>query len=143
MNISENLKKARKAKGLTQKELAELVGAKHNSVSGWESGLHKPDADTLELICGVLDISPSELFGIETPDRVIDSIKNTLSSLPSAPETISKTFPNLTIEEWEHIKTIRQLNDEGKERVFTYATDLQSTGRYAKKNNDNPLVDKA
>ena len=38
-----NLKKARKRCGLTQRQLANLVGAKHNSVSNWETGQNEPD----------------------------------------------------------------------------------------------------
>jgi transcriptional regulator with XRE-family HTH domain len=56
------LKEARKAKGFTQKQLADAIGAKHNSVSNWENDQNKPDPDTIELICGVLDIEPNYLL---------------------------------------------------------------------------------
>ena len=60
-----NLRKARKEKKLTQRQLADLIGAKHNSVSNWETGINKPDPDTISLICGVLHISPNDLMGSE------------------------------------------------------------------------------
>ena len=44
-----------------------MIGAKHNSVSNWETGLNKPDPDTIGLICGVLGISASDLLGDTTP----------------------------------------------------------------------------
>ena len=59
MTFGEKLKIARKAKKFTQKQLADLVGAKHNSVSDWESDKSKPDMDTVELICGALDLTPT------------------------------------------------------------------------------------
>ena len=39
MNFGEKLRQARKNCRLTQKELAEAVGAKHNSISNWENGV--------------------------------------------------------------------------------------------------------
>lgn len=60
------IKEARKAKHLTQKQLAEKIGAKHNSVSDWENNKNKPDPDTIELLCGVLDITPNYLLSLET-----------------------------------------------------------------------------
>ena len=56
------LKEKRKEKKLTQKQLAGLIGSKHNSVSDWENGKNKPDPDTIERICEVLDISAAYLL---------------------------------------------------------------------------------
>lgn len=63
MTFGEKIKDARKHKHLTQKQLAELIGAAHNSISDWENDKNKPDPDTIELICGVLDIAPNYLLG--------------------------------------------------------------------------------
>lgn len=57
------LKEARKSTGLTQKQLADQIGAKHNSISDWENDKNRPDPDTIELICGSLSISPNYLLG--------------------------------------------------------------------------------
>lgn len=58
-----NLKKARKRCSLTQRQLAELIGAKHNSVSNWETGQNEPDTQTIRRICEVLSITANDLFG--------------------------------------------------------------------------------
>ncbi len=68
LTFGEKLKDARKIKGLTQKQLAEKVGAKHNSISDWENNKNKPDPDTIELLCGVLEISPNYLLSITSSD---------------------------------------------------------------------------
>lgn len=60
--FGERLREARKAKDLTQRQLADLIGAKHNSVSNWENNQNKPDPDTIEIICGVLNIEPNYLL---------------------------------------------------------------------------------
>ena len=80
MTLGESIRNARMAKGLTQKQLAELIGSKNNSVSNWEHGTHKPDIDTLERLCKVLDISPVELLGAEYPAERIGRLTGAVIS---------------------------------------------------------------
>lgn len=63
MTFGEKLREARKVNGFTQKQLADKISAKHNSVSDWENDKNKPDPNTIELICGVLKITPNYLLG--------------------------------------------------------------------------------
>ena len=72
--FGDRLKNARKLKGLTQKELADMINAKHNSVSNWENNHNKPDPDTIELLCGVLDVSPNYLLGVSSPEILNDEV---------------------------------------------------------------------
>ena len=69
MTFGDIIRNARKEKELTQKELAEMINAKHNSISDWENNKSKPDIGTIELLCGVLGISPNLLFipNLNTP----------------------------------------------------------------------------
>ena len=66
------IREKRKALGLTQKDLAERVGAKHNSVSDWEKGKNKPDPDTIERLCEVFNVSASYLL----PGRIDESARS-------------------------------------------------------------------
>ncbi len=63
MTFGNRLREARKSKKLTQRQLAEMIHAKHNSISDWENNKNKPDPDTIELICGALSITPNYLLG--------------------------------------------------------------------------------
>ena len=62
MTFGEKIKECRKAQNLTQKQLADAIGAKHNSVSDWENNKNKPDPDTIELLCDALNITPNYLL---------------------------------------------------------------------------------
>lgn len=62
MTFGEKLKEARKAKQLTQKELAAKIGAAHNSISNWENNQNKPDPDTIQNLCWALDVLPNYFF---------------------------------------------------------------------------------
>lgn len=55
LSFGEKIKSARKSKSLTQRQLADKIGAAHNSISDWENDKNKPDPDTIELLCGVLE----------------------------------------------------------------------------------------
>lgn len=70
------LKEMRKANKLTQKQLADQIGAKHNSVSDWERGYAMPDPDTIVLICEVLNVSSSYLLPSKS--------RNALAFVPDA-----------------------------------------------------------
>lgn len=62
MALNENIKIARKNKKMTQRQLAEKIGVSHNTISDWESGGHKPDADTIMELCKILDVDANFMF---------------------------------------------------------------------------------
>jgi len=61
-NISIIIRDARLRKEMSQKDLAVLIGKSKNVISNWENGRHKPNADQIELLCGILDIPVSDIF---------------------------------------------------------------------------------
>lgn len=65
MTFGSKLKDARRNKGYTQKELADLVGATNTAVSNWENDINKPDMDMVEKLCGALSVSPKYFFSLE------------------------------------------------------------------------------
>jgi len=67
--IGSRIRKYREKKGISQTELAQMLGIKNNRVSNWEQGHNRPDADILTKLCYVLDVSPSELLGVQLTDN--------------------------------------------------------------------------
>ena len=61
--FGENLKILRNKKGYTQENLAIKINVVRQTVSKWEKGLSVPDADTLQKIAEVLEVSVGELLG--------------------------------------------------------------------------------
>ena len=61
--LSENLKTLRKAKGLSQEELAVKLNVVRQTVSKWEQGLSVPDSEMLLVIAAELETSVSVLLG--------------------------------------------------------------------------------
>ena len=63
--VGENLRYARKAKGLTQKELAKELNKYQSDYSEYETGKIELDYEKIVFICKRLDITPNDLFGID------------------------------------------------------------------------------
>jgi len=61
--FSVNLKTLRKAKGLSQEELAIRLNVVRQTVSKWEKGLSVPDADLLIRIADIFEVPVSKLLG--------------------------------------------------------------------------------
>ena len=71
-----NVAQIRKAKGLTQIELAEAVGVKQATISRIEKGVNNPSLDVIESIASALGVTVVELFGL--PDlemRVLEGFR--------------------------------------------------------------------
>jgi transcriptional regulator with XRE-family HTH domain len=61
MAIGEKIKELRQAKGLTQKELGESIGANNSNVCQWETGHCEPTIFSCILLADVFNISLDEL----------------------------------------------------------------------------------
>lgn len=60
--LKNNLKQARSEKGLSQSELAKLVGVSRNTISSIETGQFNPTAKLALILCIALDKKFEELF---------------------------------------------------------------------------------
>lgn len=111
--FGERLKSARIAKQLTQKQLAFIIDAKHNSISGWENDKNKPDPDTIELLCGVLDISPNYLLGITSNDVYSPEEKELIKKYRML-DSLSKKIVDFIIEKESERKEVQEKKKESE-----------------------------
>ncbi len=71
MEFNERIAAARRAAGLTQEQLGELVGVTRQAVSKWEAAQAVPDALTAGKLCEALHVSADYLLlGKEQPDGI-------------------------------------------------------------------------
>ena len=73
--LSENLKKFRKAKGLSQEELATKINVVRQTISKWEKGLSVPDSEMLVTLSEVLETPVSTLLGETVVEAQADDLK--------------------------------------------------------------------
>lgn len=71
MSIGRNIAAARKAKGLTQGQLALCMGVTQGAVTGWETDKRDPKIKQLPTLCAVLDTSIEALLA---PNTANDSL---------------------------------------------------------------------
>ena len=60
--LKNNLKKVRIEKGISQQQLADLVGVSRNTISSIETGQFNPTAKLALILCIALDKKFEELF---------------------------------------------------------------------------------
>ena len=69
MNLGERLFELRKAKNLTQDEVAEKLNVTRQTVSKWETNQSTPDFDKILPLCELYEISTEELLKGEKPEK--------------------------------------------------------------------------
>ena len=60
--LKNNLRQVRNEKGLSQANLAELVGVSRNTISSIETGQYNPTAKLALILCIALEITFEDLF---------------------------------------------------------------------------------
>ena len=81
MTIGERIKQARKAKGLKQKELAEMLEVSNGAIQQWENGKRSPKLETIRKIASALDVDVYSLLGEPRPTTPTDHTESRLNQL--------------------------------------------------------------
>lgn len=77
VEFGNNLKKTRKAKGLSQENLAKVINKNASTIARFESGRLSPNAEEISLMCDELGINEYELFKTSTENIInIENSKN-------------------------------------------------------------------
>ncbi|MGN1212526.1 MAG: helix-turn-helix domain-containing protein [Christensenellales bacterium] len=64
-NIGKSIKLNRLSQGMSQQQLAKLIGVTHASISYWENGVNIPNVNDCWSLADALNISIDELVGRE------------------------------------------------------------------------------
>jgi transcriptional regulator with XRE-family HTH domain len=105
MNIGDKIKKAREAKGLSQKEVAAALKMDQSQYSKIENGKTDPYFSTIEKIAKALGIRISDLLAAEDIFKDVDSLDKTLV---------------------EKVQLIEQLDDNERKSIFSIIDGLVS-----------------
>lgn len=86
MTVAENIRKFRKERKMTQRQLGEKCGMYESQIRKYELGTANPKIDTIKKIADVLDVSIDRLTG----DSVSSIIESRLEELDESLETVAK-----------------------------------------------------
>ena len=83
-DFSERLKNYRRAKAMTQQDLADQLGVSNKTVSRWESGGGYPDVPLLVPLARALGVTVDDLLDGEKPIRTLTrAVSYTHLTLPT------------------------------------------------------------
>lgn len=78
-----NLRNIRLSRGLTQQELAELLGSNQASITAWERGPRTPPLVTITRIAEMLNVPLSALISIEETGKETDGERSIIDLVNS------------------------------------------------------------
>ncbi|MBQ2277893.1 MAG: helix-turn-helix transcriptional regulator, partial [Clostridia bacterium] len=83
MTIGESIRKMRRARDITQEDLAELLHITPQAVSRWETGAAAPDIGSLMGLARIFDCTTDELLGMNAVKKE-DRIKEYMNRIHEA-----------------------------------------------------------
>ena len=113
MNTGKRLKQLREERGLSQEEVAKLIGVGRTTYVKYESGDSRPVRKLKELMA---------LFNV-TSDYILCTDNPESNTPPASP---TATAPSLTPDEKALLSSYRQLNTEGRRRLRNSLEDIVS-----------------
>ncbi|TLQ08805.1 helix-turn-helix transcriptional regulator [Marinilactibacillus psychrotolerans] len=104
--FKERLKLLRKNKGLTQKELADILHVSQQTVGSWEVGRAFPDESTVNKLSTFFNVSIDYLYGKDVPGWASSEDVVELEKVLEDNVNMSYGGENLTEEEKQRVKDI-------------------------------------
>ena len=112
MKIAKKIKEARIARNMTQMNLADAMGVSYQAVSNWERGNSMPDISKLEDLCSALELSVTELLGME--NQAAAAVEKVMQEAPLTVEELVEVAPMLPPAQME--EQTRKTAGEGKKK---------------------------
>ena len=78
--FAERLRKLRKEKNMTMKELAKEIGTSDVSINNWENGINEPKITYLKRLASFFNISADYLIGLEDESGAKNYINNSFNN---------------------------------------------------------------
>lgn len=123
MAFGEKLREAREKKGLSQSDLARLMGIDStNAISRWEKNTYRPDLDKLRQLCQLLSVSADSLLELERNNHSHSSLNLELSDQEETLVTQLRSLDTLGYE-----RVVHDINFEAKRCRETETVPHRST----------------
>lgn len=102
--VGNKIRLVRKAKGLTQEDLAERCNLQYTYIGGVERGVRNVSLQTLEKLAKGLDVAPFELLKFEELD---------LSEIPNDKQSLVEVYKHLLLNrDEEEIKLLQRITKD-------------------------------
>ena len=128
--FSDKLKSLRVKNGLTQQQLATVLGVSQNAIYNWENGKREPNFTTIKKIGEALHVDASELISFDEVNAKIDAIL-------AQEEVIQKVGEVIDINAEELLSAYTLLNETGRFTAFERVSELIEIPKYRKDTPDD------
>lgn len=130
MTIGKNIAELRKNNGMTQEQLAEILGVSSQSVSKWENDVTMPDIMLLPTIAGCFNITVDELYGGRKTKE-----KRKAVDYDDIPEMLYDTIIDLTQRGWVDSVEGKDIEEENaKMKAYLGGNRQVKTATFSNKN---------
>ena len=111
------IKDLRKRKGISQLELAQLLGVTQQAVSGYEKNISQPDIDSLKMLSDYFNVSIDYILGESSIDIKFEDAasfisamkKNLLENGYDFTEKSAKEISEIVVKTIDFVKSIRNI----------------------------------
>lgn len=123
--FSDKLKNLRIKNGLTQHQLAAVLGVSQNAIYNWEKGKREPNFSTLKKICETLHADIGELISF-------DDVNDRIDTVLIQDELIRKVEKIIDVNAGELLSAYTLLNETGRFTAFERVAELVEIPKYRK-----------
>lgn len=97
MEFKDRLRELRTQRGLSQRNLGDIIGVSHATINMYENGKRNPEVETLETLCDFFNVSMDYMRGKEDLSvRLLDGEEMLIvDAYRQAPENIRKAIRQL------------------------------------------------
>lgn len=67
MQFGKFFREARKQSGLSQKQVAEMLGIRQSNISDWENDISRPEYEKLIALAEIYEVSLYDILGVKPP----------------------------------------------------------------------------
>lgn len=124
MTTGQIIKMLREERGMTQEQLAEVMGYSHkSSINKIELGKSDLPQTKIFAFAKVFDVSPCELLGLEPPTESEEKIQMEVKVLDSIQKVFGKDSTKM-------FRLFLSLNEQGKQKALENLEDLTAIDKY-------------
>lgn len=123
------IREARAMANFTQEELANRLGIKDATLSGYETGKHDPKSDTLIEIARICGVTTDYLLGLETasPAESLSLEAYSMAQKYDLLDNVGKTVLDAVAD--IELRRMRSMNEEIDRRVAERAAQIEAAHR--------------
>ena len=149
LTISKNIRAFRKQRGLTQEQLAEVLGVTTGAVYKWESGLSFPELPMIVELADFFDTSVDALLGYEMKDNRLEATVTRLQEYRRSKDRDGLAEAEKALKKYPHSFQIVSQSaalysafgyDSGDKALFHRALELLEQSRLLLSQNEDPQI---